>query len=123
MKKKQNKNLFEKKELVAYAWRTNNPITTIRHMISIANILFEEILKDLEEGKQIKIKNFGTLVLQNDKRGAIYFDETLGKNIRKVQKYLKFRFERKINLILTKTLDIDSLGKNEQIKKNQPENT
>jgi nucleoid DNA-binding protein len=37
------------------------------HVGSIINILFEELLNDLKDGKEIKIKNFGSFILKNTK--------------------------------------------------------
>src|SRR3989304_1401991 len=37
------------------------------HVISIINILFEEILSDLKDGKDLKIFNFGEILLKNTK--------------------------------------------------------
>lgn len=37
------------------------------HVFSVITILFEEMLKDLKDGKQIKIMNFGILSLKNMK--------------------------------------------------------
>ncbi len=43
------------------------------HVFSVITILFEEMLKDLKNGKPIKIFNFGTLVLKRTKPRK-YFD-------------------------------------------------
>lgn len=43
------------------------------HVLSIITILFDEILKDLKQGKKIKIMNFGTLMLK-DLQPRKYFD-------------------------------------------------
>lgn len=77
------------------------------HVFSIIIILFEEMIKDLVAGKELKIFNFGKLVLkkQNSKK---YFDVRYQKVMEcKGNKILKFNLAPKLKKKLYKNIDID----------------
>jgi nucleoid DNA-binding protein len=83
------------------------------HVFSVISILFEEMLKDLKQGKEIKIFNLGTLYLKETKP-RLYHDV----NKRQVvlsdkHKILKFRLTPKLKKRLSESLDIDKTFKDD----------
>ena len=111
---KKNINLVEKKELASYVVNSNIKSATKYDVLSIATILFEEIYDDLKSGIPLIVKNFGKLELKNKNYSM---EKENNKIIRKLSGlYYNFTFERKIHLKLIRSLDIDSLGKDEQNK-------
>jgi nucleoid DNA-binding protein len=83
------------------------------HVFSVITILFEEMLKDLKDGKDVNIFNFGLLSLKETKP-RLYHDV----NKREVvlsgkHKILKFKFATKIKKKLCGYLDIDKTFKDD----------
>jgi nucleoid DNA-binding protein len=77
------------------------------HVFSIITILFEEILKDLKQGKEVKIFNFGILSL-NDTKPRMYHDIHKRQVVlSKGRKILKFKLSRKVRKKMIENLDID----------------
>ena len=56
---------FTKRNLWHYVNLKINRIIHRYHVFSIINILFDEMIQDLRKGREIKIANFGTLVLKD----------------------------------------------------------
>jgi nucleoid DNA-binding protein len=76
------------------------------HVISIISILIEEIIKDLKQGKDVKITNFGTFKLKELKPKKVRSIAT--KQIKFVgrTKSLRFRLTRRLSKYLSnKSLD------------------
>lgn len=75
------------------------------HILSIINILFDEIIIDLKEKKEIKIKNFGSLILK-DYKSRKYFD-IVRKKVMTSKKFrlLKFNISKKLKKKLVSDLD------------------
>lgn len=66
------------------------------HVLGVINILFEEMLKDLKNGKDIKIFNFGVLKLKNMKPRR-YHDVRFNKILlSKGHRILRFTLARPI---------------------------
>ncbi len=55
--------LINKKKLWRLVNISLNRTIEAPHVFAVINILFEELLKDFKEGKELKIHNFGTLKL------------------------------------------------------------
>jgi nucleoid DNA-binding protein len=53
-----------KRDLWRYVNRKIKRLVHHYHVFAVISILFEELVKDLVAGKEIKIANFGTLVLK-----------------------------------------------------------
>lgn len=77
------------------------------HVYSVISILFDEMVRDLVNGKEIKIGNFGTLILKQMKPRKYH-------NVRHKQvmqsrgsKILRFSFALKIRKKICDFLDID----------------
>lgn len=70
------------------------------HVFAIINILFDELVKDLKSGKEIKIHNFGSLLLKttNPRRYFDVFQQKvcLGKSNRILQLFLTKKLRNKI---------------------------
>jgi nucleoid DNA-binding protein len=56
---------ISKRDLWHYVNRKIKRLIHHYHVFSVITILFEEMIKDLQAGKEIKIANLGTLVLKD----------------------------------------------------------
>lgn len=54
-----------KRDLWHYVNRKIKRLIHHYHVFSVISILFDEMIKDLKSGKEIKIANFGTIVLKD----------------------------------------------------------
>lgn len=83
------------------------------HVFSIISILFEEIIKDLIDGKSIKIHNFGILELVKTKPKKYHdvrFKKIMQSNGNMI---MKFNLTRKIKKKLCAHIDINKTFQNE----------
>lgn len=77
------------------------------HVFSIISLLFDEMLKDLKQGKSIKVVNFGTLSLKETKP-RLYHDVNKRQVVlSKKHKILRFELSPKIRKKMCEHLDID----------------
>jgi nucleoid DNA-binding protein len=56
---------ISKRDLWHYVNRKIKRLIHHYHVFSVISILFEEMLKDLRDGKEIKITNLGTIILKD----------------------------------------------------------
>lgn len=56
---------ISKRDLWHYVNRKIKRLIHHYHVFSVISLLFEEMLKDLQEGKEVKVANFGVLVLKD----------------------------------------------------------
>lgn len=83
------------------------------HVFSVISILFEEIVKDLQDEKEIKIFNFGTIILKKTKPKK-YYDVRFQKIMQAgAHKLMKFKLDKKIRNKLCNYLDIDATFKDD----------
>lgn len=83
------------------------------HVFSVISILFEEMLKDLNQGKEIKIFNLGSLILK-DTKPRLYHDVNKKQVVlSKKHRILRFKLARKLKKRLTGNLDIDKTFKDD----------
>lgn len=83
------------------------------HVFSVISILFDEILADLKQGKQIRIANFGILELKETKPRR-HFDFKKQKIVMsRSYKILRFSLSEKIKKKLAKYLDLDATFKDD----------
>lgn len=81
------------------------------HVFSIISILFEEMIKDLKDGKEIKISNFGTFTLKNSNR-RFYHNVAYRKVMpTNGHKLLRFSLAENISKKLTNSIDLDKKNK------------
>ncbi len=77
------------------------------HILSVINILFEEIISDLKAGKEIKMFNFGSLSLVKV-LPRMYHDLRYHKMMYSAgNKKLSFKISKKIRDQIIKKLDLD----------------
>lgn len=77
------------------------------HVFAVISILFEEMLKDLKQGKEIEIFNLGSFSL-NETKPRWYHDVHKKQVVLSgKKKLLKFKPSRKLKKKLTANLDID----------------
>lgn len=77
------------------------------HVFSIIMILFDEIIKDLADGKKIQIFNFGTLMLKETKPRMYHNVVHMQVMLSDSHKILKFSLSPKIRKKLCNLIDID----------------
>lgn len=83
------------------------------HVFAVISILFEEMIKDLKQGKEINIFNLGSLELKETKP-RLYHDVNKKQVVlSKKRKILKFKLARKLKKRLTRNLDIDKTFKDD----------
>jgi nucleoid DNA-binding protein len=83
------------------------------HVFAVISILFEEMLEDLKQGKEIKIFNLGSLFLKSTEP-RLYHDVTKKQVVlSEKRKLLKFKLVRKLKKRLTGRLDIDKTFKDD----------
>jgi nucleoid DNA-binding protein len=77
------------------------------HVFSIISILFDELLKDLIDGKSIKITNFGTLTLKN--LPPRHYHDVNERKLKKAvpHRILRFILAPKLRDEICKYLDVD----------------
>jgi nucleoid DNA-binding protein len=98
---------ISKKNLWRYVNRKIKRSIHHYHVYSVITILFEEILSDLKNEKEIKIFNLGTLSLQKTKPRK-YFDVRFQKTMQSEgHRILRFILAPVISKKLKKLLDID----------------
>jgi nucleoid DNA-binding protein len=77
------------------------------HTFGIMNILIDELIKDLNNEKQIKIENFGTLQLIKTKP-RVYFHLKFRKKMKSSgKKILRFKICKKMRDKLAENIDLD----------------
>lgn len=106
-------NNVSKKSLWKYVNKKIKRTIHYYHVFSVISILFEEIVKDLQEEKDVKIWNFGTLTLRktNPKK---YHDVRYKKVMQaEAHKLMKFSLAKKIRNKLCNNLDLDATFKDD----------
>lgn len=77
------------------------------HVFAVISILFEELLQDLKNFKDINISNFGILSLKETKP-RLYHDVTKKQVVlSKKNKILKFKLSGKLKRYFLKKIDVD----------------
>jgi len=104
---------INKRLLWQYVNRKIKRIIHNAHVFSVICILFEEILKDLNQGKEIKIANFGKFFIKEMKPRRYH-------NVRYMQimqssgyKILRFSLERLVRKKILDYLDVDKTFKDD----------
>lgn len=98
-------NSISKRKLWQYVNQKTNRLIHHYHVLSVITILFEEMVKDLIKGQEIKIHNFGTLVLKVLKPRR-YFDVTQQKIMQsKGYKIIRFTLAPTIRKKIVSRLD------------------
>lgn len=98
--------------LCRYVNNRINFVVCSRHVLSILSILLEEIVKDLKDGKEIEINNFGTIYLT--KVNPRYYHSVVTGGLVKSKEYrtLRFILSKKIKDFLLKFVDVDKMREN-----------
>lgn len=102
-----------KRTLWRYVNRKMHRLIHHYHVFAIITILFEEMIKDLISGKEIRIFNFGTLSLKNMKPRR-YHDVTQRRVVlSKGHRILRFTLAPQIRKKLCERLDLDKTLRND----------
>ena len=97
-----------KRELWHYVNRKIKRLIHHYHVFSVISILFEEMIKDLQGGKEIKIVNFGTLILK-DTPPRKYHDVRLHQIMESPgYRIMRFFLAKPIRKKLCASLDLDA---------------
>ena len=104
---------ISKRSLWRYINRKIRRVIHHYHVFGVITILFDEILKDLKSGKEIKIFNFGTLVLKKTKPRRHY--DLIHKQVvlSKSYKILRFSLAPQIRKKICDNLDLDKTFKDD----------
>ena len=106
-----NSNSINKRLLWKYVNRKIKHTIHRYHVFGVMNILFDELLKDLKNGKEIEIFNFGSLKLK-DSKARLYHDVTRRQVLMsKKHRILKFSLASAIRKKLCKHLKLDTVSK------------
>lgn len=102
---------ISKRDLWRYVNRKINRSVHRYHVFAVISILFEEMVKDLRDGKPIKIGNLGTIVLQPTKP-RWYHHVVLQKMVLSPgYRVMRFFLATPIHKKIVKALDLDSISK------------
>lgn len=102
-----------KKVLFSYVNNKINHLVKYYHVYGVISILFEEMIKDLVDGKEIKIYNFGTIYLRQNKSRK-YFDVRFQKIMQsRENKILKFKLSPTLRKKLCNEIDVDRTFKDD----------
>lgn len=107
-----NNNFYKNKSVDRrFLWRSVNKTLNYKihsaHVLAIINLLFDEIIKELLAGNEIKIGNFGILKLKNTKPRK-YHNVVNSKIMEsKGGKVLRFIISSKLSKFLIKNLDLN----------------
>ena len=105
---------ISKRDLWRYANGKIRRLIHSAHVFSVITILFEEMLKDLKDGKKIRVFNFGTLSL-NSTKPRRYFDVRHQQVMQsKGHRILRFILAPTLSKKLRKHLDLDKSSKDGQ---------
>lgn len=83
------------------------------HVFAVISILFEEMLKDLRQGKSIKIINLGAITLQPTKPRWYHHVRFRRMVLSPEHRILRFVLTKKLHKKLVKFLDLDRTFPNE----------
>lgn len=98
---------ISKRDFQSHVHHRLKKIFNKHHILSVINILFEELVKDLRSGKKIKIANFGTLNLKK-MPPRHYYDVRFQRVMTSPGHYIvRFFMARPIKKILCQSIDLD----------------
>lgn len=104
---------IDKRKLWHYVNLKLNRMIHHYHVLSVITILFDEMLKDLKNGKKIKIMNFGTLMLK-DLKPRKYFDVRHQKVMQSTgNRIMRFVLVAPLRKKMTEHLDLDKTLKDD----------
>jgi len=82
------------------------------HVFSVISILFEEMVKDLQDGKEIKIANFGTLILKDMPPRRHYDVVSKEISVSPGNKIIRFFSAKSFRKKLCDSIDLDKKNEN-----------
>ena len=101
---------ISRRNLWRYVNRKIKRIIHHYHVNAVITILFEEMLKDLVQGKEIKIANFGTLLLKKTKPRKHHNVLLRQMVVAPGRRLMRFFLTKKIHRKLIEFLDLDKSG-------------
>lgn len=104
---------ISKRDLWRYVNRKIKRLVHRYHVFAVISILFEEMVKDLRQGKPVKISNLGTIILQPTKP-RWYHNVALRKMVLSPgYRILRFSLAKPIHKKLIELLDLDTTLKDD----------
>lgn len=85
--------------------RTKVPFKDVE---SIVNILLEEIVRELKDGRKVRIQNFGSFELFETQRHRIFNVHTNQHDVVESRKQLRFSLNRKFSSFLSNFVKLES---------------
>ena len=101
------KHVFDTRRLWRFVNKKINRAIHHYHVFGVMSILFDEIITDIKNNKEIKIHNFFTLSLRYRKPSHYGDVRTKEKKLNKGATLLKISFSPKFKKKLTKLIDLD----------------
>lgn len=103
----------DRRFLTQYVSQKLNRVILFSHIQSIISILLEEIMKDLLDGKEIEIGNFGIFLIKKTLPRR-HFNYMTGQcEIAVGRKIIRFKLNKKLRRILANNLDIEKTFKDD----------
>lgn len=104
---------ISKRDLWRYVNRKIRRLVHRYHVFAVISILFEEMVKDLQQGKSIKIINLGTLTLKPTKPRWYHHIRLRQMVLSPGHRIMRFTLAPTIHKKLVKLLDLDKTLKDE----------
>jgi nucleoid DNA-binding protein len=98
---------ISKRDLWRYVNRKIKRLLHRYHVLAVIDILFEEMLKDLRQGKSIKVVNLGTITLQPTKPRWYHHVRLRRMVLSPGHRIMRFSLARPIHKKLVELLDLD----------------
>ena len=97
---------IRRKQLCQYVNKKINRSIHHSHVLGVITILFDEMIKDFDLGKQIRIHNLGTFSLQNTKGRRHYNFSTKQVEQSKPHRIMKFGLMKGVHRKLLSLIDV-----------------
>ena len=104
---------ISKRDLWRYVNRKIKRLVHRYHVFAIISILFEEMVKDLQQGKSIKITNLGIIILQPTKPRWYHHVRLRQMVLSPGHRVMRFSLAKSIHKKLIEFLDLDKTLKDE----------
>lgn len=104
---------ISKRDLWRYVNRKVKRLVHRYHVFAVISILFEEMSKDLQQGKSIKITNLGTIILQPTKPRWYHHVQLRQMVLSPGHRVMRFLLAKPIHKKMVDFLDLDKTFGNE----------
>lgn len=102
-----DKKVISIRQLWYYVNHKTNRVVNALHVLTVVNLLIEELVQDLKDNKEIKIFNFATISLEQMKSRPYIDIATKTKKMSKPNKKLTFKLNKNVKMLIFKNVDLD----------------